>query len=426
MVARLNKICFFTVFLEILLFPDPTLSIRSDKVFTFKLPIPVTYKPETQELILAKGHTTQPTHAGKDGIIIISDFTQSKVSTSNGEIGEELDGYESIRIRDDLPPLLFLISGIMTFTNCALASFFIPLNFGILRSFITISLDKQPLFLLFAAINLICMLDLVVALVEGILIWSALSREGCTALGATQVTIYFILSSLLTVICLFRITAVLRPRKYKKIAKRNCVLKILTGIVTGSILLTFLLITTRAIRFKYLGPPLSTGCSFFVVQEIFHLLIALLISITLVVNLALACTYCVLYRYFKRPISRTREVRTMRQGALYVTSLATFSHFICNLPAVLVSVCMCVQPGLVLGLRPPYRLILDFVLVLLPHLYSSALPLCLVTGNTLDRVKKAASVTNQSVRRVNDITRGPETRNTSRRRREFCEINRYL
>ena len=294
---------------------------------------------------------------------------------------------------------VFLVSTIITFLNCGLAPVFIPLNVGTLKSLIVISRDKQPLFLLFAAVHLICLTDLLIAMIEGVVIWTDISRKGCEMLGFSQITIFLSLSLILSTICLYRITAVLRPRWYKIIARRKVVLKIIAVIVTSSILLSILLIATKTIRFRYLGRPHSIGCSLFVLKKMLHIFTSLLIIITLLVNLILASTHCVLYRYFGKPTSTTKEIAAMKKGALFVTSLTTFSYFICYFPAVIVNFILNIDHVLILEIGAPYRLILDFTLTLLPHLYSCILPLCLVTGKTLKKVTAASKGTKQWVKK---------------------------
>ena len=291
---------------------------------------------------------------------------------------------------------VFLVSTVITFLNCGLAPVFILLNVGTLKSLIVISRDKQPLFLLFAAVHLICLIDLVIAMIEGVVIWTDISRKGCEMLGLSQITIFLSLSLILSTICLYRITAVLRPRWYKIIARRKVVQKIIAVIITSSILLSILLIATKTTRFRYLGRPHSIGCSLFVLKKMLHIFTSLLIIITLLVNLILASTHCVLYRYFGKPTSTTKEITAMKKGALFVTSLTTFSYFICYFPAVIVNFILNIDHVLILEIGAPYRLILDFTLTLLPHLYSCILPLCLVTGKTLKKVTAAVKVTKQS------------------------------
>ena len=291
---------------------------------------------------------------------------------------------------------VFLVSTVITFLNCGLAPVFIPLNVGTLKSLIVISRDKQPLFLLFAAVHLICLIDLVIAMIEGVVIWTDISSKGCEMLGFSQITIFLSLSLILSTICLYRITAVLRPRWYKIIARHKVVLKIIAVIITSSILLSILLIATKTIRFRYLGRPHSIGCSLFVLKKMLHIFTSLLIIITLLVNLILASTHCVLYRYFGKPTSTTKKMTAMKKGALFVTSLTTFSYFICYFPAVIVNFILNIDHVLILEIGAPYRLILDFTLTLLPHLYSCILPLCLVTGKTLKKVTAASKGTKQS------------------------------
>ena len=293
----------------------------------------------------------------------------------------------------------FFISLLISVIFLALSVIFIPLNFGTLKTFIIIAKNKQPMFLLFAAVHLVCISDLMVAITEGILLWKRIPHSGCEFLGAVEVTIFFSLSFILSSVCVYRIIAVLRPLQYKKFAKRTVILKIISVIVFFSILLAVLLIVTKTLRFRYQGTPHSMGCSLFMVKNIFHLFASLLTMVSLLVNFILASTYCVLFRYFRKPFTATKEVKLMKKGALFVTSLSTFSYFICYFPAVVVNILLSIDSEIILGLAPSYRLMLEFAVVLFPHLYSCVLPLCLVTGKTLTQVGKAAEVTKPSIMR---------------------------
>ena len=186
---------------------------------------------------------------------------------------------------------------------------------------------------------------------------------------------------------------------YKNYAKRKHILKIISGIVISSILLLIVLIVTETISFEYIGPPKSTGCSPFTVRDMLNYVTSLLIMVTLMVNLFLACTYCVLYFFFRRSVSTSQEVKTMKKGAMFVTSLSTYAYFACYLPSVVVNLFLSIDPDPIMRLNSPYKLILDFVLILLPHLYSCVLPLCLVTGKTLEQVRGAAKANQYSLRK---------------------------
>ena len=291
---------------------------------------------------------------------------------------------------------MFMISIIMTITSCSPALIFAPLNARILKSFFLIAQDKQPMYLFFGAVHIVCISDLIVAVVEGVLLWKEISRIGCEVLGGIQMAMFFNQSLILSTICLYRITAVLKPRRYKNIAKRNIILKIITGIIIFSGIMSILLIVSNTTRFKYLGPPQSVGCSLFMIHEILNLFMSLLITGTLHVIFILACTLCVLYRFFSKPMTTTQDVKIMRQGALFITSLTTFSYFVCYFPAVVVNCILTIDPRIILGLGSPYRLIMDFILTFLPHIYSCVLPLCLVTGKTLKRVAVSARATKVS------------------------------
>ncbi|KAL5267315.1 hypothetical protein ACHWQZ_G004382 [Mnemiopsis leidyi] len=292
------------------------------------------------------------------------------------------------------------VSVITTAFICSLPPIFIPINLKTIKLFIAISQKKQPIFLLFGTVHVICALDLAVALVEGVALWVEIPKVGCEILGACQVTIFLSLSLVLSAICLFRITAVIKPRRYKNFATKRIVIKIITGISISSILVSTLLILTNILDFGYLGPPYSTGCSLFLGNDIFQIYSSLLTTVISLVNLFLTSTFLVIQRYFRKPMtSGSEEVKTMKRGALLVTSVATICHFVCHAPSVITYTVMCVNASLVLKMGYPYVLILDFFLILCPHLYSCVLPLFLVTTNTMGKIETAAESSRQSVMR---------------------------
>ena len=330
------------------------------------------------------------------GAMIVISLSHSPTSEANNSPSQ----IKPKQVQDDKnkeeDARMFMISIIMTITSCSPALIFAPLNARILKSFFLIAQDKQPMYLFFGAVHIVCISDLIVAVVEGVLLWKEISRIGCEVLGGIQMAMFFNQSLILSTICLYRITAVLKPRRYKNIAKRNIILKIITGIIIFSGIMSILLIVSNTTRFKYLGPPQSVGCSLFMIHEILNLFMSLLLTGTLHVIFILACTLCVLYRFFSKPMTTTQDVKIMRQGALFITSLTTFSYFICYFPTVVVNCILTIDSRIILGLGSPYRLIMDFTLTLLPHIYSCVLPLCLVTGKTLKRVAVSARATKVS------------------------------
>ena len=326
---------------------------------------------------------------------------ENQLSSTMSHTGTRSDITQSARNKNTI-----VVSIMITSVLCSLAPIFIPVNVKAACSFINISRNKQPMFLLFGSVHVICMVDLLVGLVEGVSLWLEVPDFGCQILGGCQVTIFFSLSSTLSTVCIYRITAVVKPRLYKKFAKRSLILKLIAGILTFSFLLPVLLIFTNILTFRYVGPPHSTGCSLFMVRDWFHVYGSLLNMVIIFINLLLVNTYFILHRYFGTTISNSEQVREMRKGALFVTSLSTICYFLCHLPTVTSYTILGFNGSLILHLTSPYRLILDFILLLCPHLYSCVLPLCLVTGNTLERVQTAAKVTHQSRMRSLQLPNG--------------------
>ena len=318
-------------------------------------------------------------------------FIKSDIGLTMPHTGTRSDITESAMNKTTL-----IVPIMITSVLCSLLPIFIPVNVKAACSFINISRNKQPMFLLFGSVHMICVVDLLVGLVEGVSPWFKVPDFGCQILGGCQVTIFFSLSSTLSTVCIYRITAVVKPRLYKKFTKQSLIFKVIAGILTSSLLLPVLLIFSNILTFRYVGPPHSTGCSLFMVRDWFHVYGSLLNMVIIFINLLLVNTYFILHRYFGTTLSNSEHVREMRKGALFVTSLSTICYFLCHLPTVISYTILGFNGSLILHLTSPYRLILDFILLLGPHLYSCVLPLCLVTGNTLERVQSAAKVTYQS------------------------------
>ena len=270
----------------------------------------------------------------------------------------------------------------------SLAPTFIPVNLRSLRAFIEITKNNQPMFMLFGVIHVICVSDLIFAFIEGVLLWKEIPKIGCEILGACRIIIFFGLSLILMIVCLLRISAILTPRQFKRFMSHKAVLSMIAGVTIMITFLAVLLIETKTLIFQYEGPPRFLGCTLFVAEDIFQVLAPILITIILLVNLVLACTCWVLYRYFKN--SDSVSIRDMKREALFVTSLSSLSYFLCHVPSIVTKVILFVEPDLIMELESPYLLLVDFILILCFHLYSCLLPLCLVTSKAIDRVRLAA------------------------------------
>ena len=92
----------------------------------------------------------------------------------------------------------------------------------------------------------------------------------------------------------------------------------------------------------------------------------------------------------------------MKKGARFVTSITATCYFVCYTPTVVAYIILSVRPEIMSGLEPPYALIVDFLLRILSHLNSCVLPLCLVTGKTLNRLQLAAKITRRSTIRLKE------------------------
>ena len=300
--------------------------------------------------------------------------TRTSTSADPGPLSEERFSFILIII---ISPVMF-----------SLAPTFIPVNLRSLLAFIEISKNNQPMFMLFWVIHVICVSDLIFAFIEGVLLWKEIPKIGCEILGACRIIIFFGLSLILTIVCLLRISAILTPRQFKKFISHKAVVNMIAGVTIMTTSLAVLLIGTETLTFQYEGPPRFLGCTLFVAEDIFQVLAPILITIILLINLFLACTCWVLYRYFKK--SDSVSVRDLKREALFVTSLSSLSYFLCHVPSLVTKVIMFIEPDLIMKLEPPYLFLVDFILILCSHLYSCLLPLCLVTSKAIDRVRLAA------------------------------------
>eukprot|EP00116_Pleurobrachia_bachei_P011007 sb/3471269/ len=141
---------------------------------------------------------------------------------------------------------------------------------------------------------------------------------------------------------------------------------------------------------RYMAPPEFTGCVIY--RESFSLFYGLIFGLSLAVDGFLVMTYCVLSKYLKYGTSTSSEIKTLRRGALLVTTLTSGSFFIAYLPILVVFIIFTSAPELLTDLQAPYLMCLDYAIRLLFHLNSCVVPLFLVSSRTLKTMKTAASV----------------------------------
>lgn len=168
-----------------------------------------------------------------------------------------------------------------------------------------------------------------------------------------------------------------------------------------SCLIPAVLHASQFIDFKYMGAPRRLGCTLVLAHDTYYLYLVIFLAITMGVNLIFLATYRMLQSYFKSKAGRlnvTPQMIVLQKGALTITFMAASTYFISYLPGTVVYTIICVSPSLIKNLPFPYYLILDGAMRFTPHLNSCLFPLFLVSGSTLENLKKAASITNNSFR----------------------------
>lgn len=215
-------------------------------------------------------------------------------------------------------------------------------------------------------------------------------------------SVFLDLSCIVAFICLYRIVAVMQPRKYKTLAHYGRIVFILSCVMTTSSLIAAILVVFKVLDYRYLGPPHSVGCTLYLAENFYYAYISVFIILVLILNVILVLTYLTLNNKLKQVLNTSIEVQTMKKGARFVTSITATCYFVCYTPTVVAYIILSVRPEIMSGLEPPYALIVDFLLRILSHLNSCVLPLCLVTGKTLNRLQLAAKITRRSTIRLKE------------------------
>ena len=193
------------------------------------------------------------------------------------------------------------------------------------------------------------------------------------------------------------------PHRYKTLANKTKILCLLAGIFLISLLIPIALRLCNFIDYEYLTPPSRLGCTLVLKHKSCQVYFTLFFILTIGLILIFLITYLILHYNFKTMINTTAEIETLKRGALIITSLEAGTYFCGYSPLAVVYMVMWINPGLTRDLEPPYTLVLDFFIRFMPHLNACLLPLFLVSGNTMDRLKEAASITIKSFRKY-DIT----------------------
>ena len=185
--------------------------------------------------------------------------------------------------------------------------------------------------------------------------------------------------------------AVAAPFFYKKIAQIRIIVGTVLGAVTLSVSVSVMAQLTGMVSTKYTAPPEFTGCVT-LYREHFSLFYGLIFGLSLAVDGILVITYCVLSRYLESSISTSSEIKSLRRGALLVTTLTSGSFFIAYLPILVVFIIFTADPELLTNIKAPFLMCLDYAVRLLFHLNSCVVPLFLVSSRTLKTMKTAAIV----------------------------------
>ena len=173
-----------------------------------------------------------------------------------------------------------------------------------------------------------------------------------------------------------------------------------TIILVLSLLLSVIAQVSGMVSTKYIAPPKFTGCAT-VYKDTFSLFYGLIFLLSLIVGLILLGTYCFLSKHLNKVITTSKEVQTLKRGALLVTQLTAGSFFIAYLPIVILFVTFTADSNLLSKIKAPYLMCLDFLVRLVFHLNSCVIPTFLVTSRALSAMKTAANVSrNRSMRYI--------------------------
>ena len=194
-----------------------------------------------------------------------------------------------------------------------------------------------------------------------------------------------------------------RPHQYKKLARRKTIKYVMIWIFMISIIIPGILQVSNSVDFKYLGPPRRSGCTLILFNESYYIYIGVFLLVTIGVNLTFLGTYLVLHFNFKTLINVSAEMLVLKKGSLLITSMTAVSYLVGYTPGTVVYIIICMNPNLIMDLGFPYNIILDTLLKFTPHLKSCIIPMFLVSGPTMKRLKKAADVTRNTYRmRINE------------------------
>lgn len=189
------------------------------------------------------------------------------------------------------------------------------------------------------------------------------------------------------------------PHQYKTIARKKRIKYLLAATLIFAHAIPVILQLSDFMDFEHMAPPKRLGCSIVLKKKSYHVYFSLFFIISIGLNLIFLLTYLVLHHNFKSMMNTTAEMTTLKRGALVITSLTAGSYFFGYSPTAVVYIILCSSPDLLNDLQPPYNLIVDFIVRFMPHLNSCILPLFLVSGNTMERLKLAAYITNKSFRK---------------------------
>ena len=203
--------------------------------------------------------------------------------------------------------------------------------------------------------------------------------------------------------------AVAKPFYYKKIAQKRNIIGAITSILFLSLSLSLTAQLTGLVSARYIAPPNFTGCAT-VHRDAFSLFYGLIFVLSLTVDVILITTYFFLNKHLKKVITTSAEIETLKQGALFVTSLTSASFVIGYLPTIIVYVIYTADSDLLTEITSPYLMCLDYSVRLIFHLNSCAIPLVLVSTKTLTTMKTAAKVSRNRSVRINGVRRATSKR----------------
>ena len=146
--------------------------------------------------------------------------------------------------------------------SCSITLGFLPTAVMATTSAFKVCKRRQPMFMLFGAVFLGCIVNLCCSAVESVGLLSGLN--GCQVLGTIKLCYFFSMSMQVSVICILRALAVSRPLFYKTVMKPRIMVWTIVLCLGGALIGVVTVQGTGLIEFEYVGAPRHVGCTLLV------------------------------------------------------------------------------------------------------------------------------------------------------------------